>query len=446
MLQESPESSSPIVTRAVAAGLKGKHHTTYAIQPWQRPLLRLLGYFPQIVAQYTISRFQTVSGLKPGVMADFELDQVTENRLKDYDHISGQFDTITIGPALGGASTHLSLAMRSPFLPVAFVFTLQGGAVDGDVLSYLNRSADLSLNIARRNPEVITIQHFDPIHDGWLTKYVNHLRLKLIDLPSAYKKFIHSCLKPQGTICYLDCGAQWLRYPIGERSFLQVGGWGDIHPHEYLEGSERIDQYRRSAGLKAEKWNLEGITPENGSESEWGCEAGLAGAVEEFCTHNGYQFARIAFPEPNDYSSLAYRAIAYQLQREGRQPAGVLVEMFTQFDASAVISSGLLPLWLIFNTRDSLAYLLEMRENFPDGKPVFFSPLATFSITPDIAPWSDWESALRGFEWINIGTRSSHYPADPWTLLDWEKPLWRWVERNYHPIDSALHPQDLLML
>ncbi len=446
MLLESPDSASPIVTRAVAAGLLDVTQPTYHILPWQRPVLRMLGYLPQSVARYSISKFQSFSGLDPQVLEDISLDRVIRNRLEDYAGIHEQLDTITIGSALGGASAHLALSMHSLFLPLAFVFTLKGGSVEGDARAYFHRSADLALKIADRNPEIITIQHFDPIHDGWLTKYVNHLRVKLVDIPAAYTEFLRRKLKPEGSLCYLDCGAQWLRYRVGERSFFQVGGWGDITAQEFIQGSQRIERYRQDAGLEHQNWQLDGFNLETGAESEWGCEIQLMDALQDFCEHNGYRFVRISLPEPHDYSRLAFQAVARQLQREARQPAGVLVEMFTQFDAPSVVMSGLLPVWLIYNTRDSLEFLREMVSSFPPGKPVFFSPLGTYSLTPDIVPWMEWESLFKGLDMVNIGTRPGHYPADPWTLLGWEKPLWKWVALNRNPILTALDPDDLVQI
>jgi hypothetical protein len=106
----------------------------------------------------------------------------------------------------------------------------------------------------------------------------------------------------------------------------------------------------------------------------------------------------------------------------------------------------LLPLWLIFNTPDSLEYLKEMRVQFPVGKPVFFSPLATFSLTPDLVPWKDWEDALAGLKWINIGTRPSHYPADARALVKWVEPLREWVGNHPQPVNGLLEAEELLCL
>ena len=173
---------------------------------------------------------------------------------------------------------------------------------------------------------------------------------------------------------------------------------------------------------------------------------GLARRWSRFCRVEGFRFVRIALPEPHDYSRLAFNAIARLLEIEGRQPAGALVEMFTQFDATAVRQSGLLPLWLIFNTFDSLAFLKSMRPQLPKDRPVFFTPLATFTQTPDLTPWQEWENALEGLDWRNIGTRSTHYPADALTLTNWAEPLHAWVDQHRHPIQGHLKAEELLEL
>jgi hypothetical protein len=314
------------------------------------------------------------------------------------------------------------------------------------VNQYFNRSFKAALKIAGDNPEIITIQHFDPIHDGWLTRHVNHLRFKLLSLPPAYKTFIRNKLVKDGTLVYLEGQAEWIRYRVGPRSYFQVGGWGDISPQEFLDGSQRIRECANNAGLKSTNWKLEGHPLEIGPESEWGSEPGMAEALERFCCEEGYHFIKISLPHPNDFSHLAFNCALHLLEESNQQPAGVLIETFTQFDTQAAIRSGLLPLWLIFNTQDSLFFLKEMSPKFPSHKPVFFSPLATFSITPDIVPWSDWEKALSGWDWINIGSRASHYPADARAIVHWAKPLHAWVADNPQPMTEKIKPNQLFEL
>lgn len=443
---ESQESSSPIITRAVAAALRGLYADAYHFPGWQSLALRGLGRLPQRAAQWLIPRVQGATALDPVLVQDLRIDALAQERLEDYRDLRGRFPALVAGVGMGGATAHLSAAIGGPFLPQAFVLTLRGGSPDGDVRAYYRRSADLALRLADANPGVMTIQHYDPIHDGWLTQQVNHLRFKLLDVPERYKQFIRERLEPGGEIIYLEGGADWLRYRVGERSVFQVGGWGDISAEEFLQGSQRIRDYCRSIGMASSDWRLDGFDLERGPESEWGSEPGFRSALEAFCDAEGYRFTAIHFPNPQDVSCLAFRAVQRLLEKNGQQPSGVIVETFTQYDATAVTRSGLLPLWLIFNTQDSARFLARMAGTFPRGLPVFFSPLATFSVTPDLAGWSDWEQALGGLDWINIGARRSHYPADTLALLNWFKPLRRWVEQHPNPVTGRLSGEELLEL
>ena len=441
-LSESQESSSPIVTRAIAAAHKGLFLENYQLAAWQKAGVRVLGGMPQRVTLALTSRLQAMDGQDPRLLQRFSMDDLIAARLSDYAQLEGRFPAITIGVAQGGPTSSLTFALGGVFLPQAYVVTLKGGAYRGDVHEYLERSRVAALRIARENPGLLTIQHYDPVHDGWLTRFLNHLRFKLLDIPEAYVRFIRGRLQPGGAIVFLEGGAEWLRYRLGERSVFQVGGWGGIPPEEFLEGSERIQAYARRIGLTHTDWRLPDHPLEPGPESEWGSEPGLAEALERFCAAEGYRFVRIHMDEPHGFSRLAFVAMRRLLEKEGREPAGTLVEMFSQFDTAASFQAGLLPLWLVFNTRDALNFLRRMRPQFPPDQPVFFSPLSTFSVTPDLVPFGEWEEALPGF--INIGAQKERYPADLRALADWAAPLHAWVGTHLQPVRARLTAEELL--
>ncbi len=258
---ESQESSSPIVTRAVAAGLHGQSIDNYLFPAWQKTVLNLLGNLPQGSARLAISAFQSLSGLPSKVLDNFSMDDLVRARLDDYYQLKETSPVITVGAALGGATAYLSLALGAPFLPQAFVVTLKGGSPDGDIHRYLNHSLDQSLRIAADHPGLMTIQHFDPVHDGWLTRFVNHVRFKLLDLPAGYAEFIRRHLIPGGAVVYLEGGAEWLRYRLGPRSIFQVGGWGGIPPEEFLEGSTRPPGICRPGRSEILRVEFKGISP-----------------------------------------------------------------------------------------------------------------------------------------------------------------------------------------
>jgi hypothetical protein len=208
----------------------------------------------------------------------------------------------------------------------------------------------------------------------------------LLSLPPVYSSFIRNKFIKGSALVYIEGQAKWLRYQVGEMIYFQVGSWGDISPQEYLDGSPIIRDYAHKTGLESTDWKLDGYLFESGPESEWGSEPGMAEVQDSFCFAEGYQFVRIHLPHPNDFSRLAFNCGFQLLEQSIQEPTGVIVEKFTQFDSQAAIQSGLLPLWLIFNTHDSLPYLKKMCPKFNPFKPVFFSTLETFQLLPILFP------------------------------------------------------------
>jgi hypothetical protein len=436
---ESAESASPVLTRLVAGVLSDHPETVFDFNAFEKIGLALLNRLPVSVARAVVRLQFRWTALSPREAEKLQVDQLVAARLADYDGVDGKFDTILVGSAMGGATAHLAAVLGAPFLPQPFILGLRGGSPEDEISPHLVITSRVAERILDRNPEVMAIGHFDPIHDGWLTRVVSHLRLKLIDLPRGYRVFLQNKLKPGGTIVYLDCKARWLHYKLGPRQVYQIGGWGGVSPKEFIEGSERIDHALVESGSKHRGgWGIPEQEPVEGPESEWGSEPGLDRALEVFAREQGYGFERISFDDPQGFSRLAFLAHEELYRRQGREAEGVVVETFTQYDPQLVLSSGLLPLWLIFNTTDSREFLETQSQFFPRGKPVYFSGLVTLSRTPDMVPWEGWAKALEGFSWTSIGARPSRYPED---LIS----LWRWSERlrDLAPPSVAAKPSTL---
>jgi hypothetical protein len=229
---------------------------------------------------------------------------------------------------------------------------------------------------------------------------------------------------PGGTIIYLDCQASWLQFPIEDRFSYQIGGWGDIPPEEYLEGSERIDKFLRKNGSPHRGgWQIPGMDPVRSVESEWGSAPGLGAAVKSYANELGFRFVRIRYQHPHEFSKLALNIHKELYRYHGLPIEGALVETFTQYDPYRVLQYRLLPLWLIFNTWDSHRFLLDTLPEIRGDMPVFFSGLTTLSRTPDMAPWEAWASAFTGRNWENVGAGPRHYPEDLVTLFQWGRRL-----------------------
>jgi hypothetical protein len=442
---ESPESASPVITRAVASALLKRDFNAFDFPWWQKVGLAALSVFPAWVARRVAQWNMALSALEPGMANSLSIDDLVDERLNDYKDLPGDFEAVVVGAALGGAAAHLAATLGAPFLPQPFILSFRGGSPDDEVDSHFELSQQLGDRILANNKDVIAIGHFDPIHDGWLTRKVNHLRLKLIDLPSGYCDFLRNRLRPGGSILYLDCGARWLQYALGQRHFYQIGGWGGIPAQEFLQGSERIDNALAAAGSTHRGgWRLVNRVPEERPESEWGSVSGLDDALQAFADEQGFSFHRLRMPHPHDFSWLAFKTQQELCRRSGVRPQGVIIETFTQYDPSTALKGGLLPLWLIFNTFDSLEFLQRCRNAFPPEGQVFFSGLITLSRTPDMVPWAGWASALDGLTWTNIGARPKRYPEDLAALWRWPTKLRAWVREHPAPLTARLRVEDVL--
>lgn len=444
---ESSESASPRITRAVAAALAGRPYQPFEFPAWQRLGLRFADFLPDRWVE-RLAAWQVVSqGLAPSAAGEVDVERLAAARLADYEAGPSLVDAMVCGSALGGAAAHLAVALGAFFLPQPFILGFRGGSEDDSAERHLARGRALAEPILRNNPDVVAISHFDPIHDGWLTRRLTHLRLKLIRLPQTYRRFINDRLRPGGALVYLDCTASWPNYQVGPRHRLQIGGWGGLAPDAYLDGSPEIDKFLQGSGSSHRGgWAVPGLELHSAPESEWGTEPGMGEALEALAVELGARFVRIRLPNPAAFSELAYRGQEALLASRGRRPAGVLVETFTQFDPAAVSDAGLLPLWLVFNTDDSLHFLERMVDRFPEETPILCSALITFSRTPDMVPWHAWEDALSGRNVLQVGARPHRYPSDVRRLVEGANLIRRWVAEHRHPVKGTLSAEELASL
>ncbi len=444
---ESTESAAPIITRLVAGVLRGKPERGFEFAAWERLGLRLLNLLPPAVARWAVRWHFSRTSLMPSNARLLAEDELAAQRLRDYKGVEGKFPVVVVGSALAGAAAHLAALLRGPFLPQPFILGMRGGSPDDDLTSHLALATSVAREILDRNQNLKAIAHFDPIHDGWLTRTVTHLRLKLVGLPRAYEAFLLERLEPGGTILYLDCGSQWLHFPISERLSCQIGGWGGIPADEYISGSERIDRFLQATGSAHRGgWRVPGIEAHWAPESEWGSDSGLDEALGRFAEKNGYRFVRLHFPHPHDYSRLAFRAHRALFDQIGQEVQGIVVETFTQYDPYIVLRAGLLPLWLVFNTIDSLEFMQDVLAEVSVDHPLYFSGLSTLSRTPDMVPWETWAAAFEGRSWVNIGAGPRRYPEDMVALFNWSRRLENHVPGETEVELPSLPLEDFLRL
>jgi|Deesub1362A_J573_1020465.scaffolds.fasta_scaffold05221_3 hypothetical protein len=444
---ESRDSASPAIGRAVAAAHRGLPFQALAFPRWMRLAMAAVNEFP-LRARIAAVRLESWRAALPlGSAGEVTSEGLVAVRLADYRRAPAKVEVIVLGAALGGVAAHLSVALGGFFLPQPFVLTFRGGSRDDSLAGHLACVSRLAPLILKRNPDLLLLSHFDPVHDAWLTREVTHIRLKLLRLPAGYRQFIRERLRPGGALVVLDCAATWPQGVLGNRQRVQVGGWGGIAPREFLHGSERLDQWLVQQGsLHRGGWASSDLAFQAFPESEWGLEPSFAEDTAEFAARYGYRFLHLRLEHPHAFSLLALEAQRLRCQKEAIEPQGLLVETFGHYDPLASDRAALLPLWLIFNTWDSHAFLERVLAELPGGLAVLFCHLVTFALPPDRVPWDAWHNALRGRRAIHLGPKPEKYPADLPALWRWHEDLWRWVKEHPRPLRLCLRLEDLAEL
>ena len=347
-------------------------------------------------------------------------------------HSEPTYDAIVIGAPSGGIA-HLAALLGAPFLSQHFVTRYRYQGQPDDVIGYCGFGSRLADTILGHNPDLAVINHYDPIHDRFLVSHVNHIRMKLLELPVPYADFIRTRLRRGGTILFSDCQLSWGQYRVAKRHTFQVGGLGGIPDEDWIKGSPQVNKFLAERG-RADKGGWSIPSPWlPGPESEWGSQPPFRQAVEDFAAAHGYRFRVLRGAHPEDFSRLAFYASYQAALNSGRGPAGVLVDCFTQTSPTAALQAGLLPLWLPFNCSDSLAFLRKMAPNFPRGKPVLLAPLPSFSPAWDTVSPNDWRAAFppeADVAWI--GVNPAALPVDLAGMFRFVPDLQAWC---------AAHPQ-----
>lgn len=437
--------SSAVAMRSVAATLRGQFLRAYQGTMLEEALAQGVALCGRRMVSWVIEQVIRGSGTDPAVAEQVSTSDLARWAVSLYDNLDGPFDAIVLGAPNGGVA-NLAAALGVPFLSEHFVSAFRVQAHVDDIVAHKSQGDPIARTILAHNPDLHVIQHYDPLHDRFLVKYLNHIRMKLLDLPEGYRAFIRERLRPGGTLIFVDCRYPWLQYRVGERHTFQVGGLGAVTDEEFIAGNPQIVAMQRTERSPyIGGWSLPGLPLERHPESEWGTLPEFRAAVEKFAQEHSYRFLPLVADHPEWYAELAFRANVRLFEKGDMEPQGVLVECFTQTNPLAVRQSRLLPLWLPWNCTDSLPFLRRMAAEFPPGKPVVFTPLANFTPTFDLATLDQYREILRGFPLVMLGMNPRLYPADPTSLFRTARELERWCAAHPAPVRIHLSSDELAM-
>lgn len=379
------------VVREVAEALTGRGRSILeCYPPGSEFFLWLLSFLPEDGRIAGIEWGISLGvGNSPKRLEGFDPSSLPEWCIEQYP--ADGYEAIIVGSPNGGIA-HLAALLRAPFLTTSFELSFRHRPFEPDELQRYHESGKgLAEAILNKGEGIEVINHYDPLHDRSLVRYVNRLRVKWVELPEAYQGFILENLAPRGKIVLVECGWRWPQYLVADRSFLQVGGLGGVSPEEYLE-----------------RWELDLPLLER-RESEWGCPEGFASSVRDFAARRGIELLEIGLDHPQDYSLLAYRAY---LESAGARRGEILFDCFNHQNPRTNVQTGIPALWLPFNAADSLAFA----QGFLEGREferIYLTLLPSFSRSPDTVPLERWVELLsRHGELELLGTDPRLFPAD----------------------------------
>ena len=427
-----PADSSAVAMRATAAALRGEFLPGVAGGRAQEWLTGLISLLSSRAVRWAVEQAIRRRGTDPALASQVRADALALWAISLYEGLPGPFPALLLGAPNGGVA-HLAAALGVPFLSEHFLISFRSPAIHpDDVAAYKARGDGLARPILDRNPDLAVVNHYDPLHDRLLIRHVNHIRVKLLDLPPAYRAFVQARLEPGGAILFIDCQYPWRQYRVGERHTFQVGGLGGVDDEEFIRGSPFIGGWQLDLPLEVQP------------ESEWGTLPRFRQAAEEFARERGYRFVVLRGDSPEHYAELAFRAHRLLSEKEGRPPQGVLVDCFTQLNPEANRLSRLLSCWLPFNCADSLAFLKRMVSHFPPGHPVLFAPLPSLSPSFDTVPLPRWLEALEGFSVMLVGVNPRLYPFDVASLFRFPRELEAWCRAHPDPVRAQLTVEELV--
>lgn len=405
--------SSTRAVRAAAEALTGRGHGILeAYPPGSSLFLGLLRFLPE---GPRIAALEWGIGLSLGrPLEKFDFAAVTTLPgwcVRQYPR--RRYKAILVG-APSGAAAHLAALLEAPLLTNSFLLSFRHRIAPDDIRSYARFGRELSRRILEADAEGIfeTVNHFDPLHDRSLVKFADLLRLRLIQLPEAYREFIRENLAPDGHLILLNCIYPWKQYRFSdsEREYLQVGGLGGVSPEEFLT--------RWPLGSEAE--------PVDRPESEWGCPPGFAEAVRRFVNEEGFSLLELRFDHPEQLSLLAYRAY----RAAGASEEEIMLDCFTYSSPYTNVITGVPALWLPFNAHDSLAFARRFLEG-KRFKRIYLALVPSFARCPDTVPFREWHELLSAHGQLELlGVDPKAYPADPLAPFAFTRALERL--RRFH--------------
>ncbi len=264
-----------------------------------------------------------------------------------------KYPAIAIGSS-NGALVHLFAALGIPWLPQTNLMLVnRDEPIEPDDMA---QDAEWGKSFARpmldRNPNLKLHQMNDPAQDRYMAIKMTYFRLKFLNLPQAYRRFIEECLEPGGVILVINCQNRWPATKITDRHYFQVGGYGGITLDEYLHGGPRVKEFLQRNGSKRDHFLLPEITGDY-LEAEWGFEESMLESIDSLARERDYEVKQLYFGDPQDPVRPIADFYCDWYDSIGRPTDKLLIESFMLLEPYWCLRTGSIPYWAVFTGQPS---------------------------------------------------------------------------------------------
>jgi hypothetical protein len=412
--------SSVNMVRAIGSFLDGDDHRAMSLGPGSPRLANALSSLPDRVRRAMYSVMGVTQGVPLNQVRSIDIDDIDRWVVEQYG--PGPYPALMIGTASGGAM-HLAAAMRAPFLPQTTLVSVRDLATHpDDVEGAMETLAPIARQIAANNPRISVHHMHDPAQDRPMLEGMAYMRLKRLELGSAYERFVRERLEPGAPIIQIECGRTWRTRAVGERSYFQFGCLGGVPEEEYHDSGERIADYLEHEDSPWRGWHPPEMDARR-AEAEWGFDPAIAGGIRALAAREGHPVRRLAMLEPQELSPPIADLYRWWYRRRGLPGDRLLCESYVQWDPMWVLRTGAVPFWLRFNMEPAHQELERYLNSTEPYEQIDLNLFSQGIRSPGVVPVERWRDLIerhaRGGAQV-IGVDEDAYPVDLGSTLRYQ--------------------------
>ena len=426
-LRPEPMDSSWISMMSISSSLKKEHFDPYNQPFFLKPAAKFLSLLGKKAVISLVEKGVKNAGIPPNKVVEINTNKIASiitERFKPINKKSVPF--VSIG-APSGAISYLTSLFNGVFLSQHLLFSFRHTRDPDDTKATYYFGKKLVEKIVENNDDLQVINHYDPLHDRFLVKHVNHIRTKFLGLPLPYEIFLSNYLTNEAPILISDVSYSWLQFDMGvkERGWFQVGGLGGYSDKEFLKLPEEVKKWLlMREGKKIEGWFFEEMgDPVLRRESEWGFETEMKEKIIEWGRENGHPVYVMETKHPEIISQNLLKA---ELRNKNIKKilfsAFIAIDpLFTQFtEASAY--------WLPFICEDSFmalkGWISKNKELFNNVEKIGLVLSPNFTNPPDTVKLSNWIELLENIAPVKLlGIDEKRYPFDLYSLFNFKSSV-----------------------